>query len=126
MDIITIFQALLRWGVFALVGGLLLAITIFSGYMIYKKAFHGQRSLSKTQGLILFLLSCWLLLVLGLTTLSRGANFTGSFNIDFFSSYINAWNKWSISELQLIIFNMLMFTPLGFRRFSGRKQRSSR
>jgi glycopeptide antibiotics resistance protein len=114
MDIITIFQALLRWGVFALVGGLLLAITIFFGYMIYKKAFHGQRSLSKTQGLILFLLSCWLLLVLGLTTLSRGANFTGSFNIDFFSSYINAWNKWSISELQLIIFNMLMFTPLGF------------
>ena len=114
MDIITIFQALLRWGVFALVGGLLLAITIFFGYMIYKKAFHGQRSLSKTQGLILFLLSCWLLLVLGLTTLSRGANFTGSFNIDFFSSYINAWNKWSISELQLIIFNMLMFAPLGF------------
>jgi glycopeptide antibiotics resistance protein len=114
MDIITIFQALLRWGVFALIGGLLLGLTIFAGYMIYKKAFHGQKSLSKTQGIILFLLSCWLLLVLALTTLSRGANFTGSFNIDFFSAYVNAWNKWSISELQLIIFNMLMFTPLGF------------
>lgn len=114
MDIITIFQVLLRWGVFALIGGLLLALTIFAGYMIYKKAFHGQRSMSKTQGIILFFLSCWLLLVLALTTLSRGANFTGSFNIDFFSAYVNAWNKWSISELQLIIFNMLMFTPLGF------------
>lgn len=114
MDIITIFQALLRWGVFALIGGLLLALSIFVGYIIYKKAFHGQRSMSKTQGIILFLLSCWLLLVLALTTLSRGANFTGSFNIDFFSAYVNAWNKWSISELQLIIFNMLMFTPLGF------------
>jgi glycopeptide antibiotics resistance protein len=114
MDIITIFQALLRWGVFALIGGLLLVLAIFVGYMIYKKAFHGQMSMSKTQGVVLFLLSCWLLLVLALTTLSRGANFTGSFNIDFFSAYINAWNKWSISELQLIIFNMLMFAPLGF------------
>lgn len=114
MDIITIFQVLLRWGVLALIGGLLLALTIFAGYMIYKKAFHGQRSMSKTQGIILFFLSCWLLLVLALTTLSRGANFTDSFNIDFFSAYVNAWNKWSISELQLIIFNMLMFTPLGF------------
>lgn len=114
MDIITIFQALLRWGVFALIGGLLLALAIFIGYMIYKKVFHGQRSMSKTQGIILFLFACWLLLVLALTTLSRGANFTGSFNVDFFSSYVNAWNKWSISELQLIIFNMLMFIPLGF------------
>lgn len=26
---------------------------------------------------------------------------------------MNAWNKWSISELQLILFNMLMFVPLG-------------
>lgn len=114
MDIITIFQALLRWGVFALIGGLLLGLTIFAGYMIYKKVFNGQRSMSKTQGIILFLLSCWLLMVLALTTLSRGANFTGNINIDFFSGYVNAWNKWSISELQLIIFNMLMFAPLGF------------
>ena len=114
MDIITISQALLRWGVFALIGGLLLALTIFVGYIIYKKAFHGKRNMSKTQGIVLFLLCCWLLLVLALTTLSRGTNFTGSFNIDFFSAYVNAWNKWSISELQLIIFNMLMFAPLGF------------
>lgn len=114
MDIITIFQALLRWGVFALIGGLLLALSIFVGYLLYKKVFHGQKSMSKTQWITLFLLSCWLLLVLALTSLSRGANFTGSFNIDFFSGYINAWNKWSISELQLIIFNMLMFAPLGF------------
>lgn len=114
MDIITISQVLLRWCVFALIGGLLLALTIFVSYMIYKKAFHGQRSMSKTQVIVLFLLCCWLLLVLALTTLSRGANFTGSFNIDFFSAYVNAWNKWSISELQLIIFNMLMFTPFGF------------
>ncbi|MDD4079876.1 MAG: VanZ family protein [Eubacteriales bacterium] len=113
MDVMTVSQALLRWGALALIGGLLLAFAIFAGYMIYKKAFHGQGRVSRKQGIILFLLSCWLLLVLALTTYSRGANFTGSFNIDFFSTYVNAWNKWSFSELQLIIFNMLMFIPLG-------------
>lgn len=39
--------------------------------------------------------------------------FTGQFNPSLFSSYVNAWNKWSLPELQLIIFNMLMFVPLG-------------
>ena len=52
--------------------------------------------------------------MIGLTALSRGSNFTGSLNIDFLSGYISAWNNWSISELQLILFNMLMFVPLGF------------
>ena len=70
MDIITIFQALLRWGVFALIGGLLLALIIFVVYMIYKNVFHGKKNMSKTQGIALFLLSCWLLLVLALTTYS--------------------------------------------------------
>ncbi len=31
----------------------------------------------------------WLLLVLGLTTFSRGANFDGSVNLSLFSGYIN-------------------------------------
>jgi hypothetical protein len=31
-----------------------------------------------------------------------------------FSGYVSAWNNWSLSEAQLIIFNMLMFAPLGF------------
>lgn len=61
-----------------------------------------------------FFLCCWGILVIGLTALSRGSNFTGSLNIDFLSGYISAWNNWSISELQLILFNMLMFVPLGF------------
>lgn len=39
--------------------------------------------------------------------------FTGQFNPSLFSSYVNAWNKWSMPELQLIIFNMLTFVPLG-------------
>lgn len=114
MDIITIIHALLRWGVLALVGGASIALVIWIVYAIYKKGFHGEKNMTKKQGVAAFLLSCWLLLVLALTITSRGANYTGNVNIDYFSGYINAWNKWSISELQLILFNMLMFVPLGF------------
>lgn len=114
MDVITIFQAMLRWGIPAMAGGVIVFLLLASAYLIYKKAFHGKKTITKIQAVSAVLLSCWLVLVIGLTSLSRGANYTGKINVDFFSSYINAWNQWSISELQLIIFNMLMFTPLGF------------
>ena len=114
MDLITILLALLRWGIPALVGGIAVSLLLTLAYVVYKKVFHGKKSVTKMQAVCMALLCCWLLLVLGLTSLSRGANYTGEINIDFFSGYINAWNKWSISELQLILFNMLMFAPLGF------------
>lgn len=114
MDMITILQALLRWGIPALAGGIAVFLVLASVYLIYKKVFHGKKTITKMQAFCSVLLCCWLLLVLGLTSLSRGANYTGELNVDFFSGYISAWNNWSISELQLIIFNMLMFAPLGF------------
>ena len=115
MDIITIFNTLFKWGILALIGTVLLLLILMGGYhFIYKKILRGTHQFNKKQWLITFLLLCWLLIVLALTTLSRGANYTGALNIDFFSGYKNAWNKWSATELQLIIFNMLMFTPLGF------------
>lgn len=114
MDVITIFQTLFRWGIFALAGGIGALIIAVGAYQIYKKAFHGKKSITKVQAVSAGLLCCWFILVLCLTSLSRGSNFTGSFNIDFLSGYISAWNQWSVSELQLILFNMLMFAPLGF------------
>lgn len=114
MDMITIFQAMLRWGIPALAGGVAVFLLLASVYLIYKKVFHGKKTVTKAQAVSAVLLCCWLILVLGLTSLSRGANYTGELNIDFFRGYINAWNKWSVRELQLIIFNMLMFAPLGF------------
>ncbi|ANF95037.1 hypothetical protein AR543_02625 [Paenibacillus bovis] len=35
-------------------------------------------------------------------------------NFRLFSGYLSAWNQWSLSEFQLILFNMMMFMPLGF------------
>lgn len=114
MDFITIFEALLRWGTLALVGGIIAGCILACGYLLYKKVLKGRGEITRLQAVCAGLLCYWLLLVLGLTSLSRGANFTGSFNIDFLSGYISAWNNWSISELQLILFNILMFVPLGF------------
>lgn len=114
MDIITIFSRLFQWGVPALIGGIGFVFLFISGYLIYKKVLHGKKELTKVQIISAFFLCCWGILVIGLTALSRGSNFTGSLNIDFLSGYISAWNNWSISELQLILFNMLMFVPLGF------------
>ena len=114
MDVITIFSELFKWGTIAAGGGAILFIIFFIGSLIYKRLFPGRKTFGKGQWVVLFFLTCWFLLVLSLTTLSRGASYTGSINISFFSGYINAWNQWSTSEFQLIIFNMLMFSPLGF------------
>jgi len=114
MDIITIFSAILKYGLWALIAVIALALVYVVGYIVYRKVFHGTKSLSVKQGIVLILLAAWFVIVLGLTTFSRGANYTGSVNFSLFSGYISAWNQWSYSELQLIIFNMLMFAPLGF------------
>lgn len=114
MDIYVIIITILKYGLLALTGTALPVAFYAGGYLIYKKVFHGTKTLSIQQWVTLVLLSVWLLLVLGLTTFSRGANFTGSINTSLFSGYINAWHEWSYTELQLIIFNMLMFAPLGF------------
>lgn len=114
MDIITIFQALSRWGLIALAGGAAVLAILAGAYLVYKKAYRGKRTITKLQAVCVGLLFCWLILVFCLTSLSRGSNFSGSLNIDFLSGYRSAWNHWSVSELQMILFNVLMFAPLGF------------
>lgn len=114
MDIVTIVYTLFRWSGTAIVGGGLILFALACTYLIYKKIFHGKVSITKLQICYAALLCAWLVFVFCLTSLSRGSNFSGAFNIHFLSGYVNAWNHWSISELQLIIFNMLMFAPLGF------------
>ena len=114
MDGITIFGTLTKYGIWALL--IVAAITIIAAasYVVYKKVLYGTKSFPMKKAAVLILLAAWFLLVLFLTTFNRGANYTGKINISLFSGYINAWNEWSLSEYQLIIFNVLMFSPLGF------------
>lgn len=114
MDIITILTALVEWAGFALMSAAAVFAVILASYLFYRKKLHGKYQISRRKFAVLFLLMIWFLVVLGLTTLNRGANYADDFNFNLFSGYVNAWNKWSLSELQLILFNMIMFMPLGF------------
>lgn len=114
MDIITIFEALKKYGLLAVAAVTAFAVLLGIAYLIYKKLFHGTKIFSKGQWITAILLLGWFVVVLGLTTLNRGANYTAKINFALFSGYKNAWNEWSLTEYQLIIFNMLMFSPLGF------------
>ncbi|WP_340025435.1 VanZ family protein [Paenibacillus sp. FSL K6-1096] len=82
-------------------------------YAVYRKK-GGTRKLPLKKSITVLLLIMWFGIVMVLTTFSRGQNFEGWINLRLFSGYFSAWNQWSLSEFQLIIFNMLMFMPLGF------------
>lgn len=82
-------------------------------YALYRKK-GGKRKLPLKKGITVLLLIMWFGIVMVLTTFSRGQNFEGWVNLRLFSGYLSAWHQWSLSEFQLIIFNMLMFLPLGF------------
>ena len=113
MDIKSIIDKLLPiLPIASIVAVVIIGITYLS-YTLYRKR-GGRKKASFSQFSALFLLFGWFAVVLVLTTFSRGANFEGWVNFRLFSDYINAWNQWSLSELQLIVFNMLMFAPLGF------------
>ncbi|MGM9949047.1 MAG: VanZ family protein, partial [Lysinibacillus sp.] len=109
MDLITIITGLLPYVKYSMVFIIIMSI----GYLVYKKFFFKKYPVRVATFVAIALLICWAIVVLGITTLSRPAFFTGQINVSLFSGYINAWNKWSVSELQLIIFNMIMFMPLG-------------
>ncbi|MBQ6654018.1 MAG: VanZ family protein [Erysipelotrichaceae bacterium] len=127
MDIKTIFTYIFRYGSLALIGLAVIIPLFWGGYLFYRRVLHGSVKLTFRQAAAIILLAGWLIVVIGLTALSRGANFTGYINLSLFSGYVNAWNKWSYRELQLIIFNMLMFAPLGFLLplVSGKTQKMS-
>ncbi len=113
MDIISVFTTITPIALAASAAALAaLAVSVLL-YSLYKKR-GGKRGITRQQFLVAFLMLGWLAIVLGLTLFTRPAMFEGWFNFRLFSGYINAWNNWSLSEFQLIVFNMLMFTPLGF------------
>ncbi len=113
MDLISIVSNIAPYALAALATAAVFISCILLGYKFYKKR-GGKHVFTKMQFTSFFLFTAWLVVVIGITMFSRGANFQGWINFRLFSGYINAWNNWSLSEFQLIIFNMLMFMPLGF------------
>jgi glycopeptide antibiotics resistance protein len=97
----------------ALVIALVVIGISYGAYALYRKR-GGGRTVTVRQFVGIALLLGWFAVVMTLTTFSRGAHFEGWANFHLFSGYVSAWHQWSLSEWQLILFNMLMFAPLGF------------
>ena len=113
MDFTTIVDLLSRFAPLGLlISTTVILISIFSYHLYRKKG--GTFIIKKKQFVSAFLILGWTGTMLGLTTLSRTANSIGIINLNFLGSYLDAWDYWSLREFQLIVFNILVFVPLGF------------
>ncbi|MDD2215760.1 MAG: VanZ family protein [Eubacteriales bacterium] len=74
----------------------------------------GPKKISKRQIIFGSLFIAYIIMVLGVTFISRGSHFQGSMNIHFLSSYQEAWNKFTALSWQFLILNIFMFVPFGF------------
>ena len=97
-----------------LVVGSIASILFLIGYfVIYRRLLKGCRKLDLKQIILTTILIIYVGIVLGATLGIRSSGFEG-INFHLFSSYIEAWNSFSLREWRLLILNILMFVPLGF------------
>lgn len=97
----------------AIVGVFILLVLFVVGYfVIYKKLLRGQKKITIKHGVMLGLFAGYLIMVMGVT-LNRGGGGIYSFNFNFLSSYKEAWNNFDVRTWQNLIFNIIMFVPLG-------------
>lgn len=109
---------LVRLGKRYLVSGMLIAIVFIglflAGYfMVYKKLLHGTKKIAFRRVLLWGILLCYLVVVFGVTLLSRGSLWEQKKVQPLFYSYREAWVNWSAAAWRNIILNYCMFIPLG-------------
>ncbi|MHC1721679.1 MAG: VanZ family protein [Aminipila sp.] len=114
MLISQIFWMLKQYLVFALLGVDFLAILFYISYFIvYRKLLKGQKKINLKSACIVAAFVCYLLMVLYATLFSRESMGYCSVNLDLFSSYLEAWNSFTLRRWQLLILNIIMFVPFG-------------
>lgn len=113
MDIKEIVIRLSAFFVPAAILGIGVLVLSFIVIKMRKKKGMNPSSGGKKKAIIGSLLVAYYFIVIGITNLSRGESFSGQVNLNIFSGYIDAWNSFSLISFQLIVFNVLMFVPLG-------------
>lgn len=101
-------------GLCLIVGGAIIALYLLGYYLLYKKCFHGERTVSVLQGIFILMLFMYLAIVLMATLLSRGAYYNHAVNFSVLRTYRQAWNSFIKRDWRVIILNILMFVPIGF------------
>lgn len=99
-------------GLFSVSIGISIFLTIY--FLIYKKIMKGTKKLKASKILLWGIFLIYTVIVLGATFIHRTPVMYENINLHIFSSYIKVWNRFSLLELRNIIFNILMFLPLGF------------
>lgn len=92
---------------------ILAALLGFGYFIIYKKLLKGEKELNKGKVIIWFCLLGYIIMVIGVTFLNRGAIIFGDTNLHLFSSYRGAWNTFDSKNWRFIILNIFMLVPLG-------------
>ncbi len=87
-------------------------------YIRYLRVFKRLPKREKKKGILglcwCAVLICYLVVVIGVTILSRSNAYRSGGIVSFFYSYKEAWISASVSAWRNIILNILMFVPLGF------------
>lgn len=98
----------------ALMAIISISIIFFLTYFfIYKKLLKGTKTLSIKTLIKVFLLTGYMLMVLGVTFFNRHEFYNGGVDVSLFSSYREAWNSFTVSSWQFIYLNIVMFVPFG-------------
>jgi len=83
----------------ALMAIISISIIFFLTYFfIYKKLLKGTKTLSIKTLIKVFLLTGYMLMVLGVTFFNRHEFYNGGVDVSLFSSYREAWNSFTVSS----------------------------
>lgn len=114
MGISGVIQIAKQYFLVGIVGALILTVVFLTGYfLVYKKQMKGTKKLNPSKMALWIIFFIYIIIVMGATIGDR-TPINESLNLHLFSSYIDAYNSFSLSQWRNIILNILMFVPLGF------------
>ena len=110
-DIISLGSRYLKLGVVVVI---LIAAVFLCYYVVSKRRNNGEAKLDIKRLGLYGVFICYLIVVIGVTMLSRSGFWQNRTIQPLLYSYRDAWNDFSFKEWRNIILNILMFVPFGF------------
>lgn len=93
----------------------LLVVFLVGYFIIYKKIMKKTKAFPTRKLGIAFVFTCYIIFLVSATVLNRSfGNDYVVLNLLPFSSYLEAWNEFSVVVWRNIILNIILFVPMGF------------
>lgn len=114
MLIIELWQMFKEYLLFAVLGiGILIILFSIIYFLIYQKVLNGRKPIQLKSAATIILFVGYLLMVFCATWFSRRPSGYYSVSLSLFSSYLEAWNSFTLRSWQLLILNIVVFVPFG-------------